>query len=153
LRATLVRGLVDWLVRWHVGDLAGLAGLVVSIAGFTIAIWQIRRAKSVSEKVQVSVAGVRKELEQRNITVDLGELFRELEEIKHLHRLDIPEVSPRRYTSIRRKLIEVRGTSSVLSPKQRTVLQESISQFSALEKFLDSSESDQRANLKSAMKP
>jgi hypothetical protein len=44
-----VDGFFDWLVTWHVGDLAGLAGLIVSAAGFAMPVWQIRRATSATE--------------------------------------------------------------------------------------------------------
>ena len=105
----------DWLVKWHVGDVAGIAGLVVSIAGFAITIWQIRRAKSATEMVEVSVKEIRREIEGRAVSLDLSELVRELEEMKEFHRSNLRSMLPSRYTSARRKLIAVRAAYSVLT--------------------------------------
>ena len=140
---------IQWIAKFHVGEFAGIIGLFVSIAGFAIAISQIRRVKSVSEQLQGSVGEVQRHLELKSVAIDLDELVRALEEIKQLHRQNLVHALPSTYASVRRKLIEVRNRYPILSSKQKAALQGTISRFSEFEKFLDSSQFARQPDVRS----
>jgi hypothetical protein len=108
------------------------------LAGVGLTFWQVWRAKKATELVREAVNGVSQDLNRKAAAFDLGELIRDLEELKELHRLDSRSLLPSRYTSVRRRLIAVRERYSVLSTKQRTTIQGSISLFIELERELDS---------------
>ncbi len=122
---------LPWFSAWHVGDLVG-------IVGFLFAIWQILRTKTIAEKIQSSVTAVQMELEKRTLITDLDELTRDLEELKDLHRKNVPELLPTRYTSIRRRLIKVRAETTILTRKEKIGIQKSITQFGEFERTISS---------------
>lgn len=132
-----MNGFLRWLTTWSAGD-------VVSLVALLIAIWQIRRARSVAEQVGVSVREVRQELERRTTAVDLTELIRDLEEIKDMHRSGNSAMLPKRYTAVRMKLASVRTRYRGWSSKQKAILQDSMSQFSNFENRLDSAVAGQQ---------
>jgi hypothetical protein len=125
---------LNWLTVWHIGDFTGLLGL----AGVALTFWQVWRAKKTTELVKNAVDGVRQDLNRKSMAFDLGELIRDLEELKELHRLDSRSLLPSRYTAVRRKLIGVRERYAILSAKQRSTIQRSVSLFVKLERELDS---------------
>ena|SRR5271156_2587576 len=43
---------LEWIANNHLGDLASLAGVAISIVGFVVAIWNIRRSKSAAERAE-----------------------------------------------------------------------------------------------------
>lgn len=99
----------------------------MSLVGVVIAIWQIRRARSVTEQVKTSIREVRQKLELKTLTVDLNELIRELEEMKEMHRSSsVQPLLARRYTAIRIKLINIRSSYPAWSSKQKASLQEAL---------------------------
>lgn len=127
---------LQWLTAWHIGDFAGILGLLVSVAGFAITIWQIKQAKTVTEQVRSSVQQVKKQVQLRTVIDDLNHIIQDLEDLKELHRLQVRSLLPGRYTEIRRRLIEINGRSSKIRAKEKLVLQESIGQFAELERII-----------------
>lgn len=111
---------------------------MVSLAGFTFAIWQIMRAKSLAEQLKTAVNDLRNQLERKTAATRLNELIRDLEEVKEFSRAEISALSQKRFTAIRLKLIDIRHSFGGWSAEQQIVIQKSITQFSNIERLLDS---------------
>ena len=118
-----MNALLQWLGRWSIGD-------VISTVGVGIAIWQIRRAKLVTEQLRDAV--------QRNtVVLNLNELIISLQEIKELQRVSARSLLRRRYTDARMKLIRVRDTFPTVTSAHRGAIQKGITILRQLEKAAD----------------
>ena len=114
-----MNSVLRWLTTWSAGDF-------VSAIGLAIAIWQIVRAKRIGEQVRTAVGDVR----------------RELEELKEISRSSSAgsELFGRRFTAIRIKLIRIRSRHPAWTPKQKAVLQDSVTTFLSFEALMDVSD-------------
>ena len=130
-----MNSVLRWLTAWSAGDF-------VSASGLAIAIWQIVRAKRIAEQVRTAVGDVRRELERKTIAIELNELIRELEELKEISRSSSAgsELFGRRFTAIRIKLIRIRSRHPAWTPKQRAVLQDSVTTLLSFEALMDVSD-------------
>lgn len=104
-----------WWDHW--GDLASVAGLIISIVGFWLAVRAARQAKDAAEKAWQAVV--------RSETIaDFSAAITIMEEIKRLHRF--PGAWPvwlERYSALRQTLLSIRGANPGLSNKDKAAIQ------------------------------
>lgn len=87
----------------------GVLGLIVSLCGFTIAVWQIRRTRTAAESAAQAATEAR-EAVLRGISIsDLTQAHATMEELKNLHRIQDLYRVVRIYTALRQLLTEVRA--------------------------------------------
>jgi hypothetical protein len=132
-----VYDLLKWLHDgfWDVG--ASVLGVCISVVGFAFTLVQVARSKSASEETQKAVAGVREKLELQTVATDLTALMDDIEEMKHLHRLNAWAVMPTRYATVRRKLVSVKATCPTLTRSQKSSIQGIIAQFKDIEDIVE----------------
>jgi hypothetical protein len=94
------------IAKYHLGDLASIAGLMVSVIGFFVTIAQVWRSVRASELAQKAAESAKSSILAFETAVDIGSAIERLEELKAAHRQD--EWLPKRYAELRRKLIDVR---------------------------------------------
>ena len=104
-------------------DIAGLAvgilGLIVSLSGFIIAVWQIRRTRTAAEHAEEAAVKAREAIFHVTSVSDLSQASAQIEQIKELYRTHDWQRATDRYTQLRRVLTEVR---SRLPDERRDIL-------------------------------
>jgi hypothetical protein len=119
------------------GDLAGVAGVLISMIGFAATLIGLARSKSAAKQVASAVTDVRQRLALQSVAVDLATLMSDIEEIKLLHRFGAWNAMPIRYSSIRRRLALLKGSTPTLSKGQKASIQGCIEQLRAIEEIVD----------------
>ena len=130
--------LLNVVERYHLGDIASVLGLLITIGGFTLALWRIRKSQSASEQALEAAEGVREQILQMNAIQGVNVAIRTLEDIRRLHRLKAWPVLPDRYTSLKQELISIRGRTPSLTESQRSEIQGAIQQLSTIERQVES---------------
>lgn len=119
------------------GNIASLAGVLISIVGFTLTLIGVIKSRSAAESAKSSAAEVRQKLAIKTSLVDLTRVASEVEELKLFHRANVWDALPSRYTSVRRNLLVIKETYANLSRKQKTDIQGVIGQFSSIEQIVE----------------
>ena len=94
-----------WSVTW--GDVAAIAGIIVSLGGLGWAIKEARGARSASEAANAAASETRDQIARHLQTVDLQRAIGLIERIKTLHGNDRWEASTELYQSLREMLSDV----------------------------------------------
>lgn len=115
-------------------DIANLAvsvaGLVIAICGFAVAIWQIRRTRTAAESAEVAATAARDEIFSVTTLLDLSQASMQIEHLKELHRNEEWRRAADRYTPLRQILIRAK---SWLPEEKRDKIDDVISQLNYLE--------------------
>jgi ribosomal protein S13 len=122
----------------HLGTVASIIGLPLTIGGFALALWQIRKTRSASESAKKAADAVRQQLLQMNAIQEIGAAIRALEDIRRLHRHKAWEALGDRYTSLKLILISVKGRTPNLREDQKTKIQATIQQLTTIEGQVES---------------
>lgn len=129
------------------GNLASVAGLVVSLVGFAIAIWQIRRSRNAADAAREAAVEARAAI-GRNLTIeDIARASESIQSLKDLHQSESWERALDRYPVVRRMLIGIRERHPRLMNAQDTALQNAIGQLGIMEARLKAAIRDQRPPL------
>ncbi len=141
-------GSVAWIEdNW--GNLASAVGLGVSVIGFGIAIYQIRRSRAAAVAAREAAQEARAAL-ARNLTIaDLTRVRERIQSIKDLHVSQQWQRAWDRYQDIRELLVEIRTRHQNLTASQRRIIQNAIRQIRAMEEavqttLIDNSRPDMR---------
>lgn len=104
-----------------VANTASLLGLLFTIVGFTIALIQIGRTRTVSNQVKRQVDSVRKDLRKRDLLLDLSSTIQLASELKS-GQLEARWASlPPRYSDLKGKITSVRATCDENSPSRKVL--------------------------------
>ena len=120
--------------NYQLGDLASLLALLITIIGFAVALWRIRKSETASEQARRAAESVREQILQMNAFQGVGGAIRILEDIRRLHRLDAWPVLPDRCTSLKQELLAIKGRTPMLTDDQRSTIQGVIQQVSLIER-------------------
>ena len=126
-RRTLVTELQNWAARW--GDLASIAGLVLSIVGFGVTILGVWRAKSAAEQARQAAVAARESIAHYDAIADLSAAIAIMDEIKRLQREHVWSLLPDRYSELRRRLVAIRESHAQLSRLERQTIRLAIGAF------------------------
>jgi len=116
--------------KYRLADLASLLGLFITVVGFGITIWNVRKSRKLSESI-------RDRIYHLDAIVELGFVVASLEEIKNLLRTSLHAQVPYRLGIVRNRLIAIRSQSPQLSEEDKSAIQSAITNFANLEKRLD----------------
>jgi hypothetical protein len=133
----LPQPLLDWLARTRAGDLASILGLVVSIIGFVITIYNVRRSRTAAQAAETAAREMRAKLSTQDSIVAITTAITAMNEVRRLHRDGAWTLLPDRYTVLRQSLIAIRSGAVPLSPDQLRLLQAAIQQFASIERQVD----------------
>ena len=114
-----------------VGLVVGILGLIVSLSGFTIAVWQIHRTRTVAESAERAAIEAREAVIYVTSVADLSQASAQIEQIKELHRIQDWRRAADRYTPLRQMLTRA---SSRLPEENRQVFNFAIVQLREMEK-------------------
>ena len=108
----------------------GILGLIVSLAGFTIAVFQIRKTRSAAERAEEAANKAREALIQVTSISDLSHASALIDRLKDLHRNEDLGRAIDKYTPLRQLLTEARFR---LPNANRNTFNEAIRQLRIME--------------------
>lgn len=121
------------MTDYHVGDLASIAGVAISIAGFVITVWNVRRSKSAAERAEAAANAARRMVRDYETLSDFSAAIAIMEEIKRLHRFQQVDPLLDRYAALRKVLTEVRKMSPAVNSRMDQTMQSAITTLAAME--------------------
>jgi hypothetical protein len=128
-----------WIEVRRVGDLASIAGILISIVGFAVTLWGVFRSKRAAQRAEEAARSTRDRIRLLETVVDFSAAITILEEVKRLHRTSQWPLLPERYAALRKLLVMLRTTNPNLTAHQRTVLQNSLTNLYELEAAVERS--------------
>lgn len=133
----MIEAILKFIADYRLGDIASLLGLLVSVIGFIITILGVYRSKRAAEAAAESAKNVREEISRLDTMLDFSAAITIMEEIKRLHRTGAWQLLPDRYSTLRQKLILIRGVNTNLAEVHLAALQNAIQQFSDMERRIE----------------
>jgi hypothetical protein len=128
---------LGWLEANRVGDLASIAGVFISVIGFTVTVVGVLRSQSAAERAEKAARETRDSIRLLDTVVDFAAAISTLEEIKRLHRQADWPLLPDRYAHIRKLLITLRATNIDLNDSQKTVIQSALANLYSIENAVE----------------
>jgi len=123
----------------RIGDLSGVAGILISVVGFAVTLWGVFKSKRAAQAAEEAARSTRDRMRLLDTAVDFSTAIATLEEIKRLHRTGQWSLLPDRYAELRKRLVIVRSTNPNLPDAHRAVLQSAITNLSELETLVEHS--------------
>lgn len=130
---------MQWLTDYHIGDLASVTGVAISIVGFLITVWNVRRSKSAAEHAEAAANDARRIIRGYQALSDFSAAIAIMEEIKRLHRIGQIDPLLDRYSALRKVLIEVRKMSPSANQAMDQTIQSAITTLGAMESLVERS--------------
>lgn len=128
---------LDWMAANHVGDLASVAGLAISVVGFMATLIGVFRSKNAAERAERAAREARDSIRRFDTVLDFADTIAILDGIKLAHREGRWDGMPERYATTRKALIRMRAASGELSPEQVGVIQTALSNLQRLETVVE----------------
>lgn len=129
-----------WVKDNQIGDLAGIAGVFISVIGFIAILGGVFKTKSAAQSAEAAARSTRDSIKLFESVVDFSATIAALEEVKRLQRQNAWSLLPDRYSAIRKLLISFRESTEGLSVTQMSQIQEAIVNFRAIESKIDRSQ-------------
>jgi len=114
-----------------VSDISGVAGLVITLVGFSLTLWKVTRSRE-------EVRQMNERITTFNLSGELNSTLSLLDEIKRLHR-EVPhrigkmEILVERYSVLKKKLLSIKGSIPDLSDEKKSQIQSAIQHFANME--------------------
>jgi hypothetical protein len=134
--------ILQWLAENHVGDLASLAGVAISIVGFVVTIWNVRRSKSAAERAEAAANEARRLVRGYETVSEFSAAIAIMEEVKRLHRTGQIDMLLERYAALRKVLIGVRKLSPSIDDSMAMKIQNAIATLATMENLVEKSRSE-----------
>jgi hypothetical protein len=125
--------IIKLIVDNHLGDLASVSGLAISIIGFFVTIFNVLRSKAAAVQAKNIVQKVRDDMALTDTVAELTGAINAMDEIKRLQRREAWDILLDRYSALRKSLISIRGSNPNLSNEQKIAFQKAIQFFSSIE--------------------
>ena len=132
----------QWLTDYHVGDLASVAGVAISVVGFVITVWNVRRSKSAAERAEAAANEARLLMRSYQSVADFSAAIAIMEEIKRLHRTGQLDVLLDRYAALRKVLVGVRQLSPSVDETTENQIQNAVTTLATMEDLVEKCRSE-----------
>ena len=128
------------------GSIASLVGLVITVVGFFITIWNVRKSRTAAQQAREASLKVREDIRKIDTVSDLSSAISIMHEIKRLHRANEWIILPDRYSTLKKLLISIKVANPDLSETKKKSIQATIQQMTnidkQIEKVVDGQEAD-----------
>jgi len=124
---------LDWITNNHLGDLASIAGVAISVVGFLVTVWNVRRSKSAAERAEAAANEARRLVHVYETVANFSAAITIMEEIKRLHRTGQLDMLLDRYAALRKSLIGVRRISPLINQDKEILIQGAIATLTSVE--------------------
>jgi hypothetical protein len=118
-------------------DVASIACVFLTLAGFVITIWNVQRSKNAAERAEEAAQHARDSIMLRDTIGDLAAATTAFEEIKRLHRSGAWPILPDRYSSLRTSLVRILHSNQAAPENVKTALVGAIQQLTQMEKSVE----------------
>ena len=125
--------LLGWITDHHIGDLASVAGVAISVIGFLVTIIGVFKSQGAAERAEQAAKETRESIRLLDSVVDFSSAISTLEEIKRMHRQGNWALLPDRYATIRKLLIALRNSGEALTDAQGAVIQSALVNLRSIE--------------------
>jgi hypothetical protein len=132
------------------GDLASIAGLFLTLIGFTFTLYGLNKSRSAAESASTAAREAKDAILRTETISNFSSTVTAMEEVKRLHRAEAWEIMPDRYSFLRKSLISILSNNGTLSNEHKTLIQGAIVQFRELEGSVESYLSNKKASPNSA---
>ena len=132
-------GVVEWLNRYRVADIASILGLLVALIGFAITIWNVRASKAAALRAEEAANQARRAIRFFDVVAEMSTAIAAMEEIRRLHRDGAWSILPDRYNALRKSLITIRRSTPEMSDDQQSRIQAAIKYLADLERRVEAS--------------
>ena len=129
--------LSDWLSGTVLGNVVGILGLAVSVAGFIYTLKQVRTAVSSAKAAKDASEATQREVNKIDAIIEFSTVIALMEEIKRHHRGANYYILPDRYSTVKDKLVKLRGMYPNITVAQKTGLQDAIQHFKTMEDSIE----------------
>jgi hypothetical protein len=131
-----------WIAENHIANLASIAGVVISITGFVVTVWNVRRSKSAAERAEAAADQTRRMIRGYETVSEFSAAIAIMEEIKRLHRVGQVDMLLDRYATLRKVLIGVRKLSPSISENMDVKIQSAVTTLATMEDYVEKSRSE-----------
>lgn len=118
--------IIQYIVNNDLGDVASVVGIVITIIGFGVTLWQVYRSKSASLQAKESVEHFQKEVLKYKTVSDLSETISMVNEIKELNRQSEWKLLLHRYSDLKRRFIDIKQSNIEFTKFQNQNIQDMI---------------------------
>ena len=132
-----MNGYIKFISDSGLGDLASVAGLLLTVIGFGLTLYGVRKSRTASESASLAAKDAKNAILHTETIYNFSSAVTMMEEVKRLHRAEAWEVLPDRYSYLRKSLISILSTHKELSPEHRTLIQSAVVQFRELESSIE----------------
>jgi hypothetical protein len=136
-RQSLWASILTWIRDNQIGDLAGIAGIFISIVGFIATLIGVAKSKNAARSAEDAANKTRESVRSLDAILDFSATISALEEIKRLQRQNAWSLLPERYAAARKLLILFRESGVILSNAEKSFIQDAIVDFKDLEAKID----------------
>lgn len=133
----MYESIIEYIVKYHIGDFTGIIGLIITIIGFFVTIITVIKSKNAATLTEETVKKVREDLRLYQTVNRFSSALVTMDEIKRLHRQKEWILLPDRYNNLRKSLIAVRCENPILSEDDQKEIQAAIAIFAGLEILID----------------
>jgi hypothetical protein len=134
--------ILNWIAENHVGDLASLAGVAISVGGFIVTVWNVRRTRSAAERAEAAANEARRVVRGYETVSEFSAAIAIMEEVKRLHRAGQIDMLLERYAALRKVLIGVRKLSPSIDDSMAMKIQNAIATLATMEDLVEKSRSE-----------
>jgi prophage DNA circulation protein len=120
-----------------IDDLLSASGLVLTVVGFIITIYNVVKAKSASEAAREATRDVRSKIIQIDMVAEFSAALATMDEIKRLQRQKAWPILPDRYSELRRSLVSIKSANPDLPEHHKANLQSAIVSLSRIESQIE----------------
>lgn len=128
---------LDWIGRYRVGDLSSMLGVLISVVGFVVTVWNVLRSKAAAVQAREAAEEARRAVGYADVLAKVPRAVSLIEEIKRLHREQSMSLLVERYAHLRTTLIEVAASIDTLTSSENWLLQKAIQQLETMEGVAD----------------
>jgi hypothetical protein len=119
--------LVDWIRKYDIGDVASIAGVIISVVGFVATLIGVYRSKRAAVQAAEAAKAVQESLAKFDTLVDFSAAITTLEEVKRMHRQGGSwSLLPDRYAFIRKMFVQLRNSTVPMTDAQKSTIQNAL---------------------------
>jgi hypothetical protein len=133
---------LQWIADYRIGDLASIAGLIISVIGFIATLWNVRRSRRAAERAEASANEARLLVRTYQSVADFSAAIAIMEEIKRLHRTGQADMLLDRYAALRKVLVGVRRLSLMIDDEKDQLIQSAIATLTSIEGVVERSRAE-----------
>ncbi len=121
------------IVDNHLGDIASLIGIIISLVGFFITIWNVIQSRKAAQNAGEIASKVREDISKIETIEEFSRAIATIDEIKRLNRDGAWSILPERYSALRKSLISIKTSNPNMPENDKVILSNALRHTSNIE--------------------